>query len=104
MVDGCSEYRPKNPNTDPLCAACGCHRNYHRKVTIIDLEKTEARGNYSPGGQNMITPKGRETEPAGRSAGGYEEAQIQIHRQACRPDASFFRDAGVVVEGLHARR
>ncbi|XP_030529128.1 zinc-finger homeodomain protein 5-like [Rhodamnia argentea] len=57
MVDGCREYCPKNPNTDLLCAACGCHRNFHRKVTIFDLEMTETSGNYSPGGQNIITPK-----------------------------------------------
>ncbi|XP_030529127.1 zinc-finger homeodomain protein 6-like [Rhodamnia argentea] len=57
MLDGCSEYSPKNPSTDLLCAACRCHRNFHRKVAIFDLEMTEASGNYITGGQNIITPE-----------------------------------------------
>ncbi|KAF8009692.1 hypothetical protein BT93_J0624 [Corymbia citriodora subsp. variegata] len=57
MVDGCHEYCPKITSADLLCAACGCHRNYHRKVTIFDADITEASGNYSPGDYNMIIPK-----------------------------------------------
>ncbi|KAF8021188.1 hypothetical protein BT93_G1578 [Corymbia citriodora subsp. variegata] len=57
MVDGCHEYCPKITSADLLCAACGCHRNCHRKVTIFDADITEASGNYSPGDYNMIIPK-----------------------------------------------
>ncbi|KAI3408460.1 ZF-HD dimerization-type domain-containing protein, partial [Psidium guajava] len=82
MVDGCSEYSPKSHSTDLLCAACGCHRNYHRKVTIIDLEMTEASGKYSPGGQNMITPNeesfGLEVALQMLNAGGEEERLNQL--------------------------
>ncbi|KAI6677233.1 hypothetical protein NL676_038029 [Syzygium grande] len=57
MVDGCNEYSPKNTSADLLCAACGCHRNYHRKITVCDPDITEASGNYSPGDHNIIAPK-----------------------------------------------
>lgn len=31
VIDGCGEFMPAGP-TDPLkCAACGCHRSFHRK-------------------------------------------------------------------------
>ncbi|XWS34377.1 hypothetical protein CRYUN_Cryun21dG0033700 [Craigia yunnanensis] len=36
-IDGCSEFIPSN-TLESHCKACGCHRNYHRKVLLIDLE------------------------------------------------------------------
>ncbi|XP_022735646.1 zinc-finger homeodomain protein 14-like [Durio zibethinus] len=36
-IDGCSEFIPRN-TLESHCKACGCHRNYHRKVLLIDLE------------------------------------------------------------------
>lgn len=32
-VDGCREY--SQSATGDLCAACGCHRSYHRRVDVI---------------------------------------------------------------------
>ncbi|KAK4782279.1 hypothetical protein SAY86_016381 [Trapa natans] len=34
-TDGCGEYTPEDSSPDGSlhCAACGCHRNFHRKVT-----------------------------------------------------------------------
>ncbi|ESQ35338.1 hypothetical protein EUTSA_v10008930mg [Eutrema salsugineum] len=31
-VDGCREY--SQPATGDLCAACGCHRSYHRRIDV----------------------------------------------------------------------
>ncbi|CAF2115295.1 hypothetical protein Bca4012_096701 [Brassica carinata] len=31
-VDGCREY--SQPSTGDLCAACGCHRSYHRRIEV----------------------------------------------------------------------
>uniref|UniRef100_A0A1J3H6N3 Zinc-finger homeodomain protein 14 n=2 Tax=Noccaea caerulescens TaxID=107243 RepID=A0A1J3H6N3_NOCCA len=31
-IDGCREY--SQPTTGDLCAACGCHRSYHRRVDV----------------------------------------------------------------------
>ncbi|KAI6668917.1 hypothetical protein NL676_003802 [Syzygium grande] len=34
-VDGCTEFRPQGAEGSSLaltCAACSCHRNFHRKV------------------------------------------------------------------------
>ena len=36
-IDGCSEFIPSN-TLESYCKACGCHRNYRRKVLLIDLE------------------------------------------------------------------
>ncbi|XP_054810335.1 zinc-finger homeodomain protein 6-like isoform X2 [Prosopis cineraria] len=38
VVDGCGEFMPngEKDNTESLrCAACGCHRNFHRKETQV---------------------------------------------------------------------
>ncbi|KAL8518720.1 hypothetical protein ACS0TY_009895 [Phlomoides rotata] len=35
-VDGCGEYMPPPPDSASLtCAACGCHRNFHRREPAI---------------------------------------------------------------------
>ncbi|KMZ61984.1 hypothetical protein ZOSMA_49G00520 [Zostera marina] len=34
-TDGCGEYTPNPSSTGGMqCAACGCHRNFHRKVPV----------------------------------------------------------------------
>ncbi|XWS64032.1 hypothetical protein CRYUN_Cryun06bG0152200 [Craigia yunnanensis] len=42
-IDGCSEFIPSN-TMESHCKACGCHRNYHRKVLLIDLEQSPENG------------------------------------------------------------
>ncbi|XVE85556.1 hypothetical protein DITRI_Ditri17bG0099700 [Diplodiscus trichospermus] len=43
-IDGCSEFIPSK-TLETHCKACGCHRNYHRKVLLIDLEvQSPAKG------------------------------------------------------------
>ncbi|XP_077234115.1 zinc-finger homeodomain protein 11-like [Tasmannia lanceolata] len=37
-TDGCGEYTPTSAGL--TCAACGCHRNFHRKVIIGGSETT----------------------------------------------------------------
>ncbi|CAA0841520.1 homeobox protein 26 [Striga hermonthica] len=37
ILDGCLMFEPKGPNGSPeflQCAACGCHRNFHRRVEV----------------------------------------------------------------------
>ncbi|XP_021909778.1 zinc-finger homeodomain protein 14-like [Carica papaya] len=36
-LDGCREFLSQNED-EYSCAACGCHRNYHRRIPLIDLE------------------------------------------------------------------
>ncbi|GFQ01614.1 zinc-finger homeodomain protein 3 [Phtheirospermum japonicum] len=39
ILDGCGMFEPSGPNESPeamVCAACRCHRNYHRRV-MVDL-------------------------------------------------------------------
>ncbi|CAH8382340.1 unnamed protein product [Eruca vesicaria subsp. sativa] len=41
-VDGCREY--SQPATGDLCAACGCHRSYHRRIEVqSSCQVTRAR-------------------------------------------------------------
>lgn len=42
-VDGCCEFMPAGDAGSPgalLCAACNCHRNFHRKVVLGSSQDT----------------------------------------------------------------
>ncbi|GFP99233.1 zinc-finger homeodomain protein 12 [Phtheirospermum japonicum] len=37
VLDGCGLFEPGGPTAAPtrmVCAACGCHRNFHRRVVV----------------------------------------------------------------------
>ncbi|XP_060194299.1 mini zinc finger protein 2-like [Lycium barbarum] len=39
-VDGCREFMPsgeEGTNSAFICAACGCHRNFHRRAVDIEV-------------------------------------------------------------------
>ncbi|MBA0823661.1 hypothetical protein Goarm_020379 [Gossypium armourianum] len=71
-IDGCTQFIPFN-NSKTHCKACGCPRNYHRKVLCRDLEqspngksfrslreaKRMARQQQSCGGVNMKQRKSK---------------------------------------------
>ncbi|RWR83154.1 zinc finger-homeodomain-containing protein [Cinnamomum micranthum f. kanehirae] len=45
-TDGCGEFIPDNSIAGGLqCAACGCHRNFHRKLLVACSAHEEATGN-----------------------------------------------------------
>jgi ZF-HD class homeobox domain-containing protein len=51
-ADGCCEYTPdENCPASLTCAACGCHRNFHRKA-LIDLSTHSASPNSHLAGPN----------------------------------------------------
>ncbi|KAL1551025.1 zinc-finger homeodomain protein 10-like [Salvia divinorum] len=61
-VDGCGEYMPPRSAAarDPislLCAACGCHRNFHRR----DAQSTSGAINITPQFLNFGQPKPKPT-------------------------------------------
>ncbi|CAN4079381.1 unnamed protein product [Withania somnifera] len=37
VVDGCREYMPESTGGTLNCAACGCHRNFHRREMETDV-------------------------------------------------------------------
>ncbi|GMI87479.1 homeobox protein 32, ZINC FINGER HOMEODOMAIN 14 [Hibiscus trionum] len=39
-LDGCTEFIRCNSGDSSHCEACGCHRNYHRKALLIDLDQS----------------------------------------------------------------
>ncbi|KAG9457677.1 hypothetical protein H6P81_002185 [Aristolochia fimbriata] len=51
-TDGCGEFTPAEPS-GLQCAACGCHRNFHRKVAAVRHGQAESE----------------ESDPAGAGAG-----------------------------------
>ncbi|XP_027359380.1 zinc-finger homeodomain protein 11-like [Abrus precatorius] len=62
-TDGCGEFTldldASSPAASLQCAACGCHRNFHRKVTCPPAEVLTAAGSgdmmeYSGGGEGRI--------------------------------------------------
>ncbi|XP_075491053.1 zinc-finger homeodomain protein 11-like [Primulina tabacum] len=53
-TDGCGEFTPDYTTPGGLlsCAACGCHRSFHRKVTYSTTHRSQVVGeiiNYSDG-------------------------------------------------------
>ncbi|GFQ04607.1 zinc-finger homeodomain protein 6 [Phtheirospermum japonicum] len=62
VLDGCGLFEPSGP-TRMVCAACGCHRNFHRRV-VVNLpppsDDTRA-GNESP---RISSSTGRAPSPA----------------------------------------
>ncbi|KAL6009216.1 Zinc-finger homeodomain protein [Asimina triloba] len=65
-IDGCGEFLP-SPHSSPAdptslkCAACGCHRNFHRKTDDTDEEDDEeddddAAAHFTPKRRNSNSP------------------------------------------------
>lgn len=47
-VDGCCEFMPggeTGSNSALLCAACGCHRNFHDKVFVLQYSHNQNNNN-----------------------------------------------------------
>ncbi|XP_047332025.1 zinc-finger homeodomain protein 5-like [Impatiens glandulifera] len=39
-TDGCGEFTPEDMTNNNLqCAACGCHRNFHRKLVLLESQQ-----------------------------------------------------------------
>ncbi|CAI9109697.1 OLC1v1009567C1 [Oldenlandia corymbosa var. corymbosa] len=76
-VDGCGEFMPSPTATpaDPTslkCAACGCHRNFHRREPdeLIQPPNTTAALEYQPHHRHHPPPPAAAT-PAHRNSGGH---------------------------------
>lgn len=54
VLDGCGEFMPSSPNA-MKCAACGCHRSFHRREAEFDhLHHRHQNGNNHSGGGGKI--------------------------------------------------
>ncbi|XP_073119079.1 zinc-finger homeodomain protein 11-like [Henckelia pumila] len=57
-TDGCGEFTPDYATPGGLlsCAACGCHRNFHRKVTYSSTHRSQVAEiiEYGGGGDRQI--------------------------------------------------
>ncbi|RWW87554.1 hypothetical protein BHE74_00003620 [Ensete ventricosum] len=70
VLDGCGEFMPEGEPSTPgalKCAACGCHRSFHRKETDGDNEATDPyyRGNASASGGTTTESSSEERINAG---------------------------------------
>ncbi|GFQ04612.1 zinc-finger homeodomain protein 2 [Phtheirospermum japonicum] len=58
ILDGCHMFEPSGPNESPeamVCAACRCHRNFHRRV-LVDLPPRPHEMTPSPPRPHETTP------------------------------------------------
>lgn len=51
-TDGCGEFCPNSLLSETLafCTACGCHRNFHRRLTTVLLDEEREKGNPAGNG------------------------------------------------------
>ncbi|XP_068660239.1 zinc-finger homeodomain protein 11-like [Aristolochia californica] len=54
-TDGCGEFTPSEPS-GLQCAACGCHRNFHRKVVAVRHIQAESEES-DPVGKRRVRTK-----------------------------------------------
>lgn len=51
IVDGCQEYIPsaeeEGPNPTHICAACGCHRSFHRRI-VTEVPEQQPQPEQEP--------------------------------------------------------
>ncbi|KAG0623354.1 hypothetical protein M758_3G167800 [Ceratodon purpureus] len=61
-VDGCGQFlsSDKDGKLAFICAACGCHRNFHQRILIFEGEEQQelvkAKNEKEEGGDNYFTP------------------------------------------------
>ncbi|KAK4768472.1 hypothetical protein SAY87_003613 [Trapa incisa] len=79
-IDGCGEYtsQDSSPGGSLHCAACGCHRNFHRKVTCNTAAAAVHGGGVIAGGGSSSSGRGLLLVAPGaftsihRGLGGYQ--------------------------------
>ncbi|THU70653.1 hypothetical protein C4D60_Mb08t27240 [Musa balbisiana] len=110
VLDGCGEFMPEGEPSTPgglKCAACGCHRSFHRKETDGDNEATDPYyrvaapgiGGHVLDGCGEFMPEGEPSTPGGlkcaacgchrsfhrKETDGDNEATDPYYRVAARP-------------------
>ncbi|KAJ4972610.1 hypothetical protein NE237_005784 [Protea cynaroides] len=74
-TDGCGEFTPDSDTPGGLqCEACGCHRNFHRKVRVV-TSTGRAGNSCNRGGDN------REMEMIEYGGGGHTEVVTPVELQ-----------------------
>ncbi|TKY44852.1 Zinc-finger homeodomain protein 3 [Spatholobus suberectus] len=82
-TDGCGEFTLDDVSSPSLqCAACGCHRNFHRKVTCPAAEEAAAAGcelmEYSGGGEGRAVEEGERSKKRFRSKFSAEQKEKML--------------------------
>ena len=96
-TDGCGEFYPSNPPEAPTrCAACGCHRNFHRRHTIIHLDDEPGKGAHSAGNGGCGVKKSHGVKSHRRRMKEFtdleeskEEAQVKPRGRGKKPRTMF---------------
>ncbi|KAE8672639.1 Zinc-finger homeodomain protein 6 [Hibiscus syriacus] len=66
VVDGCGEFMPSGEDDTPeamKCAACDCHRSFHRKEINGESQYAPSSYYYNPNANNMIRNAVRRLDP-----------------------------------------
>ncbi|XP_042029424.1 zinc-finger homeodomain protein 2-like isoform X2 [Salvia splendens] len=81
-IDGCGEFLPAGGDEDSSlkCAACGCHRNFHRRVGFGGPQQPlllahHPRGGYRSSGYLQVRPPPNPKRPSTSGGGHGDEVQ-----------------------------
>lgn len=91
-LDGCGEFMPggEEGSVDALrCAACDCHRNFHRREVEGEAPPCECR-RLTPGAGKLMKPSpiGGLITPGAAGGGGGHHQQQQHHHQQLTPSSA----------------
>lgn len=91
-LDGCGEFMPggEEGSMDALrCAACDCHRNFHRREVEGEAPPCECR-RLTPGAGKLLKPSpiGGLITPGAAGGGGGHHQQQQHHHQQLPPGSA----------------
>ncbi|GER42900.1 homeobox protein 26 [Striga asiatica] len=69
-LDGCGLFEPNGPNATPqahFCAACRCHRNFHRRVEVDLPDNYYSTQNVNPSSPNQPSGPQAQQVPSSNS-------------------------------------
>ncbi|KAF5469250.1 hypothetical protein F2P56_013338 [Juglans regia] len=88
-TDGCGEFTLDDTSPGSLqCAACGCHRNFHRKVTYIPTHHGRSGLSYSSRGRDPETTTTDLMEYSG-GGGGRQAVMAMVESGEAAERSSF---------------
>lgn len=110
-IDGCCEFSPNLlPGNPILCAACGCHRNFHRRLTMILLDDEPENGTPTPGNGGSRAKTSEGVEDHGKQIvevmdlGDRKEAAPLKPRASARPRVVILRKQKAAIPALEGRK
>ncbi|KAJ4713594.1 Zinc-finger homeodomain protein [Melia azedarach] len=110
-TDGCGEFTADNTYPTSLqCAACGCHRNFHRRVTYSsssrreNIESTMELMEYGDGAGGIGGPQAVVESPEAGERSGKKRFRTKVYARAEGENDGVCGEAGVEAAEEGCRR